>query len=117
MKKDDETFISNSEKYPSYGPCYGWERSGSEVDCSTRDQGAMGSNLTGVIALCPGVRHINPSVVPVQPRKTGPYISERLLIGRKESNQTNTLMDKQMVGSIVFPMHNFWLFCTLFKDL
>ena len=31
-----------------------------------------------------------PSVVLVQPRKTCPYITERLLIGRKESNrQTN----------------------------
>ena len=30
----------------------------------------------------------NPSLVLVQPRKTGPYITERLLMGRKESNQT-----------------------------
>ena len=32
---------------------------------------------------------INPSLVLVQPRKTRPYITERLLMGRKESNQTN----------------------------
>ena len=32
---------------------------------------------------------INPSLVLVQPRKTRPFITERLLIGRKESNQTN----------------------------
>ena len=31
----------------------------------------------------------NPSLVLVQPRKTRPYITERLLMGRKESNQTN----------------------------
>ena len=31
---------------------------------------------------------INPSLVLVQPRKTRPYITERLLMGRKESNQT-----------------------------
>ena len=30
-----------------------------------------------------------PSLVLVQPRKTRPYITERLLIGHKESNQTN----------------------------
>ena len=30
-----------------------------------------------------------PSLVLVQPRKTRPYITERLLMGRKESNQTN----------------------------
>ena len=34
-------------------------------------------------------RHIYPSLVLVQPRKTHPYITERLLMGRKESNQTN----------------------------
>ena len=30
----------------------------------------------------------NPRLVLVQPRKTHPYINERLLMGRKESNQT-----------------------------
>ena len=34
-------------------------------------------------------KNINPSLVLVQPRKTGPFITERLLMGRKESNQTN----------------------------
>ena len=29
-----------------------------------------------------------PSLVLVQPRKTRPFITERLLMGRKESNQT-----------------------------
>ena len=29
------------------------ERSGSVVECLTRDRGAAGSNLTGVTALCP----------------------------------------------------------------
>ena len=33
-------------------------------------------------------KNINPSLVLVQPRKTSPYITERLLMGRKESNQT-----------------------------
>ena len=36
-------------------------------------------------------KNINPSLVLVQPRKTSPYITERLLIIRKESNQTNKL--------------------------
>ena len=34
-------------------------------------------------------KNINPSLVLVQPRKTRPFITERLLKGRKESNQTN----------------------------
>ena len=33
-------------------------------------------------------KNINPSLVPVQPRKTRPFITEILLMGRKESNQT-----------------------------
>ena len=39
-------------------------------------------------------KNINPSLVLVQPRKTRPFITERLLMGRKESNQTN----KQILG-------------------
>ena len=64
-------------------------RSGSVVECLTRDRGDVGSSLTDVTAVCPWARHINPSIVLVHPRKTRPYITERLLMGRKESNQTN----------------------------
>ena len=34
-------------------------------------------------------KNINPSLVLVRPRKTSPFITERLLMGHKESNQTN----------------------------
>ena len=34
---------------------------------------------------------IHPSLILVQPRKTRPCLTERLLMGRKESNQTNNL--------------------------
>ena len=34
-------------------------------------------------------KDINPSLVLVQPRKTRPFITERLLMGRKEPNQTS----------------------------
>ena len=33
-------------------------------------------------------KNINPSLVLIQPRKTRPFITERLMMGRKESNQT-----------------------------
>ena len=59
------------------------------VECLTVDRRAPGLSLTGVTALCPLARHINPSLVLVQPRKTRPYIAERLLVGCKESKQTN----------------------------
>ena len=35
-------------------------------------------------------KNIYPSLVLVKPRKTRPFITERLLMGRKESNQTNS---------------------------
>ena len=35
-------------------------------------------------------KNINPSLVLVQPRKTHPFKTERLLMGRKESNQTKS---------------------------
>ena len=34
-------------------------------------------------------KNINPSLVLVQPRKTRPFITETLLMGRKELKQTN----------------------------
>ena len=35
-------------------------------------------------------KNINPSLVLVQPRKIRPFITERLLMGRKESNQNKS---------------------------
>ena len=62
------------------------ERTGSVVEWMTWDWEAMGLSLAGVTALCPWARHINPSLVLVQPRKTRPCLTERLLMGRKDSN-------------------------------
>ena len=42
-------------------------------------------------------KNINPSLVLVHPRKTRPFITERLLMGRKESNQTNKHPDLRRV--------------------
>ena len=57
----------------------------------------MGSIKTQLNISMPHRRHcvvslsknINPSLELVQPRKARPFITERLLMGRKESNQTN----------------------------
>ena len=61
------------------------------VECLTRDREAADSSLTGITALCHSARHINPSLVLVQPLKTRSYITERFLMGRKESIQTNNV--------------------------
>ena len=58
------------------------------VECLTGDRGAVGSNLTGITVLCPLARHNNPNLELVQPRKNCPYITERLMMECKESNQT-----------------------------
>ena len=58
------------------------------VECLTRDRGAAGLSLTGVTALWSLSKTIYPSLVLVQPRKTRPCLTERLLMGRKESNQS-----------------------------
>ena len=62
------------------------ECSGSVVECLTRDRGFEPHWCHCVVSLS---KNINPSLVLVQPRKTCPFITEILLMGRKESNQTN----------------------------
>ena len=69
------------------------QRSGSVVESWTGDRGAAGSSLINVTVLCPWARHINPSLVLVQPRKTRPNITERLLMGCKESNTLYPLLE------------------------
>ena len=63
--------------------------SGSVEECLTWDRGAAGSSLTDITELCPWARHINSSLILVQPRKILPYITQRLLIGLK--NQINKI--------------------------
>ena len=56
-------------------------------------------------------KKINPSLVLAQPRKIRPYITEILLMGHKESNQTNKLLlqllSKNLTASSDI-FSNFW---------
>ena len=85
------------------------ERSGSVVECLTPDRRAPGSSLTGVTALWSLSKTHYPSLVLVQHRKTRPCLTERLLMGRKESNQTKQeqSLPKQgkynLIQIVVFP--------------
>ena len=56
-----------------------------ELDLRPRGRGFRHHRRHCVVSLS---KNINPSLVLVQPRKTRPFITERLLMGRKESNQT-----------------------------
>ena len=64
----------------------------------------------------PWARHIYPSLVLVQPRKTCPCITERLLMGRKESNQTNKT-NKQFTSKIQLWFFKFSLIRNKFGTL
>ena len=60
--------------------------SGRALDSRLRGRGFEPHRRHCVVSLS---KNINPSLVLVQPRKTRPFITERLLMGRKESNQTD----------------------------
>ena len=58
--------------------------SGRVLDSRPRDRGFEPHRCQCIVSL---IKNNNPSLVQVQPRKTRPYIAERLLMGHKESNQ------------------------------
>ena len=68
------------------------ERSGRVLDLRPRGSGFEPHRHHCVLSLS---KIINPSLVLVQPRKTRPFITERLLMRRKESNQTNKILNKK----------------------
>ena len=62
--------------------------SGRVLDSKPKERGFEPHRRHCVVSLS---KNINPSLVLVQPTKTRPYITERLLMGRKESNQTKQI--------------------------
>ena len=58
--------------------------SGRVFDPRLRGQGFESHRRHCVVSF---TKSINPSLVLVQPMKTRPFITERMLMGRKESNQ------------------------------
>ena len=63
-----------------------WELSGRVLDSRLRGLRFKAHRRHCIVSLS---KNITPSLVLVQPRKIRPFITERLLMGRKESNQTN----------------------------
>ena len=66
--------------------------SGRVLDSKPRGRGFKPHRRHCVVSLS---KNINPSLVLVQPRRTRPFITKRLLMGHKESNQTNKLTNEQ----------------------
>ena len=65
---------------------YTTANSGRVLDSRPRGRGFQPHRHHCVVSLS---KNINPSLELVQARKTRPFIIERLLMGRKESTQTN----------------------------
>ena len=79
------------------------ERSGSVVEYLTQDREAAGSSLTGATALW-SLSKTHPNLVLVQPRKTHPCITERLVMG---CNKQNNYQEKDQVK--IFGSYNITL--------
>ena len=73
-------------RYENFTKIIGRSLSGRVLDSRPKGRGFEPQRRHCLVSLS---KNINPSLVLVQPRKTRPYITERLLMGRKESNQTN----------------------------
>ena len=78
--------------------------SGRALDLRPRGHGFEPHRRHCVVSLS---KNINPSLVLVQPRKTRPFITEKLLMGRNlESNQTKKPVGSQSTrhGCLYFPL-------------
>ena len=73
------------------------ERSGSVVECLTRDRRAAGSSLTGVNALWSLSKTHLSKLSTGSTQEDPSRITERLLSGRKESNQNKTNVKVQKI--------------------
>ena len=67
--------------------------SGRALDSRPKGRGFEPHRRHCVVSLSKNIN--NPNLVQVQPRKIRPFITERLLMGRKESNQTKTKNSKR----------------------
>ena len=72
------------------------ERSDSVVECLSQDLGAAGSSLTGVTMLWSLSKTHLSQLSTGSTQEDPSYITEKLLMGRKESNQTNKCPSQQL---------------------
>ena len=84
----DSAVIKAHKLFSSYGGLGAQWLSGRMLDSRPRGRGLEPHQRHCVVSLS---KTHNPSLVLVHPRETHPYITERLLMGLKESNQTNPI--------------------------
>ena len=85
------------------------ERSGSVVECLTRDRRAAGSSLTGVTVLWSLSKTHLSQLSTGSTQEDPSRITERLLSGRKESNQTKNKTYYSFLFELMLhvPVNNF----------
>ena len=81
-------FSGNYSNLLIYNNVGGQLLSGRALDSRPKGRGFEPHRCHCVVSLS---KNINPGLVLVQPRKIHPFIIERLLMGRKESNQNQNL--------------------------
>ena len=93
------------------------ECSGLVVKCLIQDQGVLGSSLTGITALCPWARHINPCFVLHGPTQEDPSRHNWTIVDwdiKNQTKQTHIFKTK-----IVFPhaitWNNWWISASLWE--
>ena len=87
---------------------------GSVVECLTQRPKGRGFERRRRHFVVSLSKNINPSLVLVQPRKTRPFITERLLMGRKESNQTKQTKRLPYHIFTFLSVFIFWCQCDVF---
>ena len=92
----ESTLVKMPHCWKSYVPVGAQWLSGRVLDLRPKGRGFAPHRRHCVVSLS---KNINPSLVLVLPRKTRPFITERLLMGRKESNQTNKTCPDSFVNS------------------
>ena len=80
---------------------YNRERSGSVVECFTRDRGVAGLSLTGVTALWSSCKTHLSKLSTGSHRKTRPCLTERLLMGRRVKSNKNLLQLKVNLSPVI----------------
>ena len=75
-----------------------WGLSGRVLDSRPRGRGFEPHRRHCTVSLS---KNINPSLVLVQPRKARPFITKRLWIGRKESNQTKSISNMDFMSRFI----------------
>ena len=76
--------------------------SGRVLDSRPRGRGFEPHRRHCVVSLS---KNINPSLVLIQPRKTSPFITERLMMGRRESNKLNKQVYKTVWKNVRLNLH------------